>query len=221
MPTDGHDDFAFDHAPGLPEPLPKGEEILWQGRPDATRLAIESLALRWVGGYFALLAIWRAGASLADMPPGPALATALPLVILGVLAVAILWGVSWIQARATIYTVTTARIVLRIGAALQITLQIPFSQLANAALDLKADGTGTIAFEPKKDAGKGLSYLVLWPHLRPWHMRAPQPAFRAIPDAERVAHLVAEAAESHVVQPKIVRTAPAPAQPAGGAVPAE
>ncbi len=29
-----HDDFAFDPLPGLPEALPAGENILWQGRPD-------------------------------------------------------------------------------------------------------------------------------------------------------------------------------------------
>ena len=33
----GHDDFAFDRMPGLPERPPRGELILWQGRPDTWR----------------------------------------------------------------------------------------------------------------------------------------------------------------------------------------
>lgn len=225
MPQD-HDDFAFDHAPGLPAPLPKGEQILWQGRPNAWRLACDSLAIKWIAGYFAFLAVWRVGASLADLAPGLALATAVPLLVLGGVAVAILYGFSWVQARATIYTVTTARVILRVGAALQLTLQIPYSRLANAALDLRADGSGTIAFEPQKDGGARISYLALWPHVRPWHMRLVEPSFRSIPEAERVAALIAEAVEAQASHPRLApRTAEAPAAPArpvpAGAVPAE
>lgn len=209
MPHETHDDFDFEHAPGLPAPLPPGEELLWQGRPDAWRLCVESLAVRWVIGYFALLALWRIGASAASMPLGTAVATALPLVVLCAAAVGLLWGFSWLQARAAVYTVTSERVILRIGAALQVTLQIPYRQMVNAALDLRSDGTGTIAFEQKPDGGAQLSYLVLWPHVRPWHMRAPQPAFRAIPGAEHVAEIVAEAAEAALARPTIAR-APTP-----------
>lgn len=205
--THGHDDFAFEHAPGLPGPLPKGEQILWQGRPDAWRLAVDSLSLRWVVGYFALLILWRISASLATMDAGPAFASAVPLVVLGLVAVALLWGFCWAQARATVYTVTTARAILRIGAALQVTLQIPFSKLDNAALDLNSDGSGTLAFELNPEGGAHLSYLVLWPHMRPWFMKRPQPAFRAIPDAEQVARIVADAAESLIARPQVSRAA--------------
>jgi len=202
-----NDDFAFEHAPGLPGPLPPGEDILWQGKPDAARLAIDSLALRWVAGYFALLALWRAGASLADLPFGLALATAIPPVVLGLLTCAILWAFSWLQAKATIYTVTTARVILRVGAALQVTLQVPYAQMANIALDERQDGTGTLAFEPKTDGGRGLSYFALWPHVRPWHLRVPEPAFRSIQDAQAIAFIVADAAETALAQPKVVRAA--------------
>ena len=43
-----------------------------------------------------------------------------------------------------------------------------------------------------------MSYLNCWPHIRPWHIRNPEPALRCIPDAARVAGLIAEAAESAV-----------------------
>ena len=219
MPHDGHDDFAFDHAPGLPEPLPKGEHMLWQGRPDAWRLAVESLALKWVIGYFVVLAVWRVAAALPDHSAGVALASAVPLIVLGLVATAILYGFSWLQARQAIYTVTTERVILRVGAALQVTLQMPYRRIENIALDLRKTGTGTIAFEPQKEGGDQLSYLVLWPHVRPWHARLPQPAFRCIPNAAEVAELLAETAEGRLAQPQIAARAEA-ATAAGADAPA-
>ncbi|MEE4120075.1 MAG: photosynthetic complex putative assembly protein PuhB [Paracoccaceae bacterium] len=217
-----HDDFAFEHSHGLPEPLPPGEDMLWQGKPNAWRLAVESLLLKWVIGYFALLTVWRVVSALADHPASVAFASALPPIVLGLAAVGLLYGFSWLQARQAVYTVTTSRVILRTGAALQVTLQMPFSKIENIALDLRKTGTGTIAFEPARDGGAQLSYLVLWPHVRPWHARLPQPAFRCIPDAQHVAEILAEAAEGKLAQPKIARAGDAPARPAGaGPVPAE
>lgn len=208
-----HKDFDFEHAPGLPRPLPRGEQMLWQGRPSAWRLAVDSLGLRWVIGYFVLLTLWRFGSALADHPLPVALGSASWLVGIGAVTVLLLWGFSWVQARQTVYTITTARVILRVGAALTVTLQIPFSQMENAALDLAKSGHGTIAFEPRKDGGAQLSYLVLWPHVRPWRMRLPNPAFRSIPEAQKVAAILAEAAEGRMAQPRVARTAPAPAAP--------
>lgn len=210
MPTDEHADFAFEHAPGLPEPLPKGEEMLWQGRPDAWRLAVESLMLKWVIGYFALLAVWRFGSALADHSLAVAVGSLVPIAVLCAVAVAILYGFSWLQARQAIYTITTSRVILRVGAALQVTLQIPYSKIENIALDLRKTGHGTIAFEPEKDGGAQLSYLVLWPHVRPWHARKPQPAFRCIPDAQAIAELLADTAEGQLAQPKLAPRATTP-----------
>lgn len=196
-----HDDFATEPVPGLPEALPKGEVVLWQGRPDATRLARDSLGLTWVAGYFAVLAFARTMASLADFAWRDALGHAAPLVLAGVLACGIIWVFAWVQARATLYTVTTARVAMRVGAALSLTLNLPFRRIEGADLSLHADGTGTIAFRTLGETR--LSYLVLWPHVRPWRMRSTQPAFRAIPDAARVAAIVAEAAETKISEPVV------------------
>jgi len=62
---------------------------------------------------------------------------------------------------------------------------------------------GTITFELIGETR--LSYLMTWPHVRPWHMSRTQPAFRSIPDAERVAALFAEAAETRVSMPKVAQ----------------
>ncbi len=196
-----HDDFATEPIPGLPETPPKEELILWQGRPSTWALAREALGLYWVVGYFVLLAIWRVGVSAADIGWGPALPQAVPFLLLGLVAAGIILLIALVQARSTIYTITTSRVALRIGAALTITLNLPFSKIASADLSLRKNGTGTIALTTTGDAR--LSYMVLWPHIRPWRMRKPEPALRAIQDAERIAGILAEAAETRVSQPRL------------------
>jgi hypothetical protein len=201
-----HDDFNFEPVRGLPERLPPGEHILWQGSPDPWALAKEALMIRWVGGYFALLAVWRAGVSSATEPLPVALAHAIPFVVIGTLACAIIYGIAWAQARATVYTLTNRRVAMRIGAALTMTLNLPYQWIGNADLDLRKGGTGTIAFELIGDTR--LSYLMTWPHVRPWRIARTQPALRCIPEAENVARIFAEAAEARVSEPRIARIIP-------------
>ncbi|MEM9708923.1 MAG: photosynthetic complex putative assembly protein PuhB [Pseudomonadota bacterium] len=204
------DDYATEAVPGLPEVLPRNELILWQGRPSTWQLAKDALAIRWVAGYFLLLAFWRVGVSAADMGWAPALPLAIPFLVLGLLAMGLILLVAWVQAKATVYTITTSRVAMRVGAALTLTLNLPFSKIDGAALDLKKNGTGTVAITTSGDTR--LSYLVLWPHVRPWQMRKTEPALRSIPDAARVARILADAAETHVSQP--VLTAARPTGPA-------
>jgi hypothetical protein len=207
-----HDDFAFEPVKGLPERPPEGERILWQGRPDWWALTRESLNLTWVAGYFVLLAVWRFVTLIDQAPAGAAFAASSPFLIMGAVVCALLLAIGVVQARSTVYTITTSRVAMRIGAALTVTLNLPYTQIRNADLDLRRGGTGTIALELEGETR--LSYLVCWPHVRPWVMRRTQPALRCIPDAETVAHLLAEAAEARVNTPQLARTAPQPTAPA-------
>jgi hypothetical protein len=196
-----HDDFASEPVPGLPARPPLGEEILWQGRPASFALARDAYKITWFAGYFVVLAIWRAsiiGDSFAE-----GVLVMLPYLGLGLAFCAILYLVAIIQSRATLYTVTTARVALRIGAALNVTLNIPFKQVANANLALRQNGTGSIALETMGDTT--ISYLVCWPHVRPWRLAKTHPMLRCIPDAERVAKLLAEAAQTRLNQPEVSR----------------
>jgi hypothetical protein len=199
----GHDDFAFDALPGLPERPPQGELILWQGRPDPWALARDAYKLRWFAVYFSLIVIWRAGGAWADGGLSLALAIGLPYLVLGLVGLAIIYGLAWVQARSTTYTLTTARVVMRIGAALPVTFNIPFAQVGAASLDLRRDGTGTIALDTTGETR--ISVLVAWPHIRPGHWKKTQPALRSIPDAGTVARMLAEAAEARLTQPVVVR----------------
>lgn len=168
----------------------------------------ESLNLYWVAGYFVFLAAWRFTAVVDLMPLGQAIWASVPFLILGAIACAILLVIAWVQAHYTVYTVTNRRVAMRIGAALNVTLNLPYTQIANANLDLRKAGTGTIAFDLLGDTR--ISYLVCWPHVRPWKISPTQPALRCINDAERIAAMISEAAQARVSTPQVERTAPAP-----------
>ena len=198
-----HDDFATEPVRGLPEAPPEGERILWQGRPHGFWLSWEALSLPWVGGYFILLALWRFVTLIDRMPLDKATAAATPLLVMGAVVIALLLAVGYVQARATVYTITDRRVAMRIGAALTVTLNLPFTQIASADFRRGRGGTGTIALDLMGDTR--LSYLVCWPHVRPWVMRHTHPALRAIPEAERIAALLAEAAETRLSTPQIAR----------------
>jgi hypothetical protein len=203
MSNHEHDDFAVEPLPGLPAQPPKGEEILWQGRPQAFALAREALKINWIAGYFVALALWR-GWVIGGGEPATFIAVMLPYLAIGAVTCAILFLIALVQARSTVYTITTARVAMRIGVALTVTLNLPFRQIGAANLAVKPNGTGTIALQTLGDTR--ISYLVCWPHVRPWHINRTQPALRAIPDAARVAHLLAEAAETRLNQPVVTQT---------------
>ncbi|MDJ0823676.1 MAG: photosynthetic complex putative assembly protein PuhB [Paracoccaceae bacterium] len=210
-----HDDFAVEPVPGLPEAPPEGEHILWQGKPDWWALSWESLSLPWVAGYFVFLAVWRFIAVVDLMPLPQAIGASVPFLILGAIVLALLTLVGWVQAVTTVYTVTNRRVAMRIGAALTVTLNLPYTQIGNASLSVRKSGTGNIAFDLMGETR--LSYLVCWPHVRPWYMRKTQPTLRCIPEAEKVAEMISDAAQARVTMPQIRREAPTP----GAAVAAE
>jgi len=197
------DDFNFEPIRGLPEKLPEGEAILWQGSPAPLQLAREALNLTWIAAYFLFLVIWRVAVSLDTVSMSVALGHAVPFVVIGLVSCGIIYGIATIQARSTVYTLTNKRVAMRIGAALTMTLNLPYTWIGTAQLSQRRNRTGTIAFELIGDTR--LSYLMTWPHIRPWRMAKTQPALRCIPDAANVARIFAEAADTRVSQPQIIR----------------
>jgi lipid-A-disaccharide synthase-like uncharacterized protein len=192
------DDFAVEPIEGLPELLPKGEVILWQGRPNWLRLTIESLNLWWVIGYFGLLAAWRFLSVIDYMPFGTAISASIPFLFVAAFVGLLLCGVGYIQAKETLYTITNRRVVMRIGAALTLTLNLPFTKIDNAAVAKKRGGFGNIAFETSGDTK--FSFFVLWPHARSWYFGKPQPTLKCIPDIEKVSSILGQAAKSRIIE---------------------
>jgi hypothetical protein len=177
---------------GLPAPLPPGERLLWQGAPRWGALARRAFHVRKLAIYCAVLLAWRVVADLSDgQSPASAALGALWLTPLVLGAVGIPALLAWLFSRTTVYTITSRRVVLRSGVALPMTLNIPFRLVGSAALKTYRDGTGDI---PLALAGPDrIGYLHLWPNVRPWRVARAEPMLRAVPDAARVAGILAQA----------------------------
>jgi hypothetical protein len=178
----------YDHEPilGLPEDLPAGEHILWQGSPDWQGMAKGAFHIRGVAIYFALLLGWA-------LTSGSLLGIGLTLVGTG-LGLAIIAALAWISARTTIYTITSRRVVLRFGMALQKCVNLPLSAVGGAGISIDDAGRGDIPLQ--LSGAHRLGYLQFWPHARPWKLSRPEPMLRAVPDAGAVARLLGQALRS-------------------------
>ncbi len=210
-------ELEFEPIRGLPEELPEGEALLWQGRPAWGSFAMQAFHLKALAIYFGVLAAWRAAALAHDGATATeATAGAAWLVVLGGAVMGMLAAFAFIAARTTVYTITSRRIVLTIGVALPITLNIPFRTIHSADLRTHADGTGDIVL--RLVAPHRIAYFMLWPHARPWRMRHPEPMLRALPDPAAAAQVLGRALAAAAMVPPaaqpIAAAAPAPAHPA-------
>jgi hypothetical protein len=102
----------------------------------------------------------------------------------------------WLNSRTTVYTITSRRVVLRFGAALTKSINIPFSIIQGAALKTYGEGAGDLALS--LTAPNKIAFLQLWPHARPWRLRAPEPTLRALKDPRGVADTLAQAMRGQV-----------------------
>jgi len=182
-----HHEHEFEAAPGLPEKLPLGEHILWQGAPAPRALALQVFHVRGLAAYFAAMLLVQT-LYLVGEPGGLVLRPLLLSASAALLALALLAAVAWFAARNTLYTLTNRRVVMRIGIVLTITLNLPFKGLAGAGVRSLADGSGDIVLELAGDDRMG--WLHLWPHARPWALRRPQPSLRCLSDVQQVAGLL-------------------------------
>jgi hypothetical protein len=187
-----HDDFAVEPIPGLPARPPEGERILWQGAPSWRMVARRVFHVRLIAAYFAVAAAWRVATVIEDGTGAWDAFVSLGLLALFGAVVAgffLLWA--WAVARTSVYTITSKRLVMRIGVALPVTFNLPFERIESASLRLYPDGSGDIPLTLMP--GEHLAWLVLWPHARPWRMRHPEPMLRCVPDAQAVAQILGQA----------------------------
>ncbi|MCL5778604.1 PH domain-containing protein [Limibaculum sp. FT325] len=191
-----HDDFAFEPVRGLPGLLPRGERVLWQGAPAWRPLARRAFHTRAVAVWFGAIVAFRLGQALTGtMTPGDAALSIAMTAGVGAVGVGILAALAWGYGRTTVYTITNRRVVIRFGLALDMSINLPFRQIASAAARQFPDGTCDL---PLRLAGKDrLAYLHLWPNVRPWRFRDPEPMLRAVPEGEKVAAILADALRAH------------------------
>lgn len=182
----------FNQFKELPAPLPVGERVIWQGKPSFKGLALRSFHIREVAIYFGLLLAWRLWSNWSvGLPAGEAVTSALWLIVPAISGIAVLAGLAWLFQRAACYTITSKRVLFQFGVALPMTMNIPLSKIANAALKTYRDGSGDIPLN--LNDSKRVSYLLLWPHIRPWRLRMSEPMLNSVPDAAQVAAKLAAA----------------------------
>jgi hypothetical protein len=189
----GTHEHEYEPQRGLPERLPDDERLLWQGSPSAWAMARDAFHIRGLTAYFVVLlglnaaAAWRDGASFAGGLA--AVGWVLPMMVAFVLGV--VWAAAVASARLAVYTITSRRVVMRIGIVLTVSYNFPFKQMLGAGLHLRRDGSGDIALQLVPNTQT--SQVNLWPHARPWHWRQPQPLMRGLRDAQAVAGLLTQA----------------------------
>ncbi len=179
-------EYEIEPVKGLPEELPAGEHMTWQGSPAWWSMARRTFKVQQFAVYFAVLISahqvfhYSSGGGLAGGLSSLAWQTGLALFTLGILG-----GLASLYARSTVYTITNKRIVLRFGVAIPMMINLPFDRLHAADLRSFSDGSGDIAL--RLEEGERISYWALWPHARPWNFSPVVPMLRNVPDATRVA----------------------------------
>jgi hypothetical protein len=187
-----HDDFEFEPIRGLPALLPEGEKLLWQGAPCWKSLAIRAYHVRKVAVYFALLVVWRILLGLNEgHTAGAILLSCLFLLALGAAAIGVLALLAYLNARSTVYSITSRRVLLRHGVAVPLTMNVPLRLIDNAALKYFADGTGDISLALPRHERMG--YMIGWPHVRPGKFTRPEPSLRGLADARAAAEILGSA----------------------------
>jgi len=170
------------HGDRMGTPAPN-EKVLWKGRPALGVFARTAFHTRTLGLYFAALIVIALVSGRTDAAAVSA--------VLGATLIALLYLLAWASTRSTLYILTDARLIMRIGMAIETRINLPLKQVTAAHLRPRGDGHGDIALELGGE--RMLGVVLLWPHLRPWRFTRPQPMLRAVPDAARLAQLIAEA----------------------------
>jgi Bacterial PH domain len=175
---------------GLPDHLPDGERLIWQGKPNWKHLAVNAFQVRKVAIYFGAIILGQGVYKLLHGATPLEAAQSIPIIAaLGLIACSMLLALAYASAKTSHYTLTNKRCLMKVGLALPVIINVPFRQVDGVAFATTSGTSGNICF---KTAGETrLAYLMLWPHCKPWYMAKPQPAFRDIPDVEVVAQKLA------------------------------
>jgi hypothetical protein len=190
-------EYDFEPIRGLPGVPPAGETILWQGAPNWWTLAREAFHIGAAAAYLAAMLAWRAASGMAGGESvAKALFTALSVAPIALAGLGMLAFLAWLNARTTVYTITSRRVVFRFGAALTKSINFPFGIIETGALKVLPGGAGDLALTLK--APNKIAFLQLWPHARPWRLTAPQPTLRCIPNAREIADLLAGAMRTQI-----------------------
>ena len=127
------------------------------------------------------------GGNVVDMLLGSSWMLGLGLAAMGILAI-----LARAYAKSTVYTLTDKRLVMRFGVAMPMMVNLPLAIVGSADMRRYSDGSGDIMLTLSQK--KRLSYMMLWPNIRPWQFKPVVPAMRCLSNVDAVAEVLAVAA---------------------------
>ena len=192
----GMTEYEDEPVEGLPDFLPEGETMVWQGRPTVAAMARRVFFIPHLALYFGLLI---AGHTVYRLMEGVSAAQVMGTFVWQAgLAATVLVLLAWLArsyAASVMYTLTSERLVIRSGVALPMMVNIPIEQITAADMRLYRDGTGDIVLTPVAD--RKLHWILLWPNVSAWYSRPIRPLLRGLAEPQRAADGFAAVASQH------------------------
>jgi Bacterial PH domain len=185
---------------GLPERLPKGEHILWQGSPDTKEILSRVFHIKILAIYFGLLLAYGVATGFSEGEALTVIAfSALRILVISALGLGLISLLAYLIASTAVYTITNKRVVMRIGIVLNMTFNFPLKMIELADCGLTKKQSGDIYLKLSKETKIAIFHL--WPHARPGHWALPQPALRGIKNCPAVAKILVDAwaAQNNVI----------------------
>ena len=192
----GMTEYEDEPVEGLPDYLPEGETMVWQGRPTVAAMARRVFFIPHLALYFGLLI---AGHTVYRLMEGVSAAQVMGTFVWQAgLAATVLVLLAWLArsyAASVVYTLTSERLVIRSGVALPMMVNIPIEQITAADMRAYRDGTGDIVLTPVAD--RKLHWVLLWPNVSAWYSRPIRPLLRGLAEPHRAADAFAAVASQH------------------------
>ena len=192
----GMTEYEDEPVEGLPDYLPEGETMVWQGRPTVAAMARRVFFIPHLALYFGLLI---AGHTVYRLMEGVSGVQVMGTFVWQAgLAAVVLVLLAWLArsyAASVMYTLTSERLVIRSGVALPMMVNIPIEQITAADMRVYRDGTGDIVLTPIAD--RKLHWVLLWPNVSAWYSRPIRPLLRGLAEPHRAADAFAAVASQH------------------------
>jgi hypothetical protein len=177
---------------GLPEKLPEGEHILWQGSPDVKAILLRVFHLKGLLIYFGLILAYQVTTGITDGETVSAILLAsFRIAVFSAIGLSLIALLAYLIASTAVYTITNKRVVMRIGIVLNMTFNFPLKMIESADYGVTKQGTGDIYLKLNKETKIAIFHL--WPHSRPSHWASPQPTLRCIKNCSEVSKILVDA----------------------------
>lgn len=185
-------EHEFEAELGLPEKLPQGEQILWQGSPDLKTLLLKVFHMKGLLVYFGLLLAYRVISGVMDSEALSVVFYAgLQIIIFSCIGLGLICLLGYLMASTAVYTITNKRVVMRIGIVLNMTFNFPLKMIESADCGITKNGCGDIYLKLNSDSKIAIFHL--WPHSRPGKWAVPQPSLRCIKNCSEIAQILVDA----------------------------